>query len=119
MVLATAVGALLGGDPAGAVSAQTLGRPSPAQTLEQLRRSTMRPLPPLPPAARLVSDSRWVPDRHAWVPGVGTVFVPGHWERQLSARQVYVPPLVGVAPDGTTVFFPGSTLPPAEQRQVP
>lgn len=89
--------------------------------LDALRDSTRRPLPtvpprPTPPSGRDV----WVPDRQVTVPGVaGPVHVPGHWERRISDREVYTPPLVGVAPDGSGVYFPGGVRPVPELRQSP
>lgn len=89
--------------------------------LDALRDSTRRPLPtvpsrPAPPPGREV----WIPDRHVTVPGVaGPVHVPGHWERRISEREVYTPPLVGVAPDGLGVYFPPGVRPVPELRQSP
>jgi hypothetical protein len=103
------------------VPAPSPGGLRPANPVDALRDSTMRPLPtvpraPAPPPGRDV----WVPDRHVVVPGVpAPVHVPGHWERRVSEREVYTPPLVGVAPDGTTVHFPAGVRPAPEFRQSP
>jgi hypothetical protein len=95
--------------------------PRPQDPLDALRDSTRRPLPTVPPQpAPPPGPKVWVPDRHVTVPGVqGPVHVPGHWERRISEREVYTPPLVGVAPDGTAVVFPGGVRPVPEQRQSP
>lgn len=93
----------------------------PHDPYEALRESSRRPLPtvpprPAPPTARDV----WVPERDIQLPGVpGPVRVPGHWERRVSEREVYAPPLVGVTPDGTPVFIPGGVRPAPEPPQAP
>lgn len=93
----------------------------PQDPLDALRDSTRRPLPTVPPrAAPPPGRDVWVPDRHVTVPGVpDPVHVPGHWERRVSEREVYTPPLVGVTPDGTPVLIPGGVRPVPELRQSP
>lgn len=96
------------------------GTTRPRGTLDRLRESTTRALPPLPPMPSPHTDTFWVPDRHVRVPGVaGLVHVPGHWEHRLAPHEAYVPPLVGVAPDGTTVYFPAGVRPVPDTRQSP
>jgi hypothetical protein len=109
---------------AAAVAAQSslppMGASRPADTLDTLRESVTRPLPALPAAPRPGPPAIWVPDRHVNVPGVpGLVHVPGHWERTVGPSEVRVPPLVGVAPDGTTVYFPGGVAPHPDRRESP
>ena len=88
--------------------------------VDRLNRSSMRPLPPLPPAATPRPDSLWVPDRYLAVPDVpGPVHVPGHWEYQVSPHEVYAPPLVGRGSDGTQIFFPAGVRPTPGERQAP
>lgn len=89
--------------------APSAGGLRPREPLGALRDSTRRPLPTVPPQpAPPPGQQVWVSDRHVMVPGVpGPVHVPGHWERRISEREVYTPPLVGVAPDGAAVYLPG------------
>lgn len=89
---------------------------------DRLRDQTTRPIPQTPPGSphRPGSDMIWVPDRHVRVPGVeGDVFVPGHWEQQLSEREVYVPPLTGQTSDGRVIQLPAGRQPPPGERQSP
>jgi hypothetical protein len=89
-------------------------------TLDQLNRSVTRPVPTLPPPTGQHPSDVWVPDRVVPVPGqAGGALVPGHWERRLSDREYYVPPLVIITPDGRTTTLPAGVLPPPEQRQSP
>ncbi|MBM4443286.1 MAG: hypothetical protein FJ027_22975 [Candidatus Rokubacteria bacterium] len=87
--------------------------------LDQLNRSMTRPVPTLPaPSGRHPADV-WVPDRIVPVPGhAGGVLVPGHWERRISDREHYVPPMVIRAPDGTTTAVPGGVMPAPDQRPL-
>jgi hypothetical protein len=108
----------------GIAGAQTAMPPTgatrPGHTLDTLHDAVTRPLPSLPPAPRPGPGAIWVPDRHVSVPGVsGLVHVPGHWEQPTAPNEVRVPPLVGVTPDGTTVYFPGGVQPHPDQRQTP
>lgn len=87
---------------------------------DRLNHESMRPVPTVPPSAAPRPDSTWVPDRYLSLPGApGPVHVPGHWERQVSPYEVYTPPLVGTAPDGTQILFPAGVQPNANQRQSP
>ena len=91
-----------------------------SDVIDRLNSSSVRPLPALPPAPAARQDSLWVPDRYVPVPGVpGPVHVPGHWEHRLSPHEVYAPPLVGRAPDGSQVLFPGGVRPRVDERQSP
>src|SRR5437879_12787266 len=98
---------LLSGTPvAGAPLPSTLTTPR-SRALDQLRNSSMRPIPTTPPAATARPDSTWVPDRFVTVPGTpGQVHVPAHWERRLSDGESYVPPLTGLTPDGRVSRVP-------------
>jgi len=65
-------------------------------------------------------DMVWVPDRWAPVPGAPEgVHVPGHWERRLSEREVWVPPLTVIAPGGVQRAWPAGVREPAEARRGP
>lgn len=76
---------------------------------------------PWSPGQRVVRpDMLWVPDRYVPVPGAPEgVLVPGHWERRLSDREVYVPPLVTVHPHGGSGMIPAGIRPPADERHGP
>jgi hypothetical protein len=88
--------------------------------LDQLNRSIQRPVPTLPPPTGRSPADVWVPDRYVPVPGqAGGAWVPGHWERRLSDREHYVPPLVIIMPDGGTVTVPAGVARPPEERQGP
>jgi len=99
-----------------------IGPTTPAgPMLDQLTNSVTRPVPtlPAPPMGQYPSDV-WVPDRIVPVPGEpGGAHVPGHWERRLSDREHYVPPLVITTPDGRSTTVPGGVLLPPQQRQSP
>jgi hypothetical protein len=106
----------------------SLPHPALAQTtsartgavVDRLNRSSMRPLPPLPPVATPRPDSIWVPDRYLSLPApAGQVHVPGHWEQPVSPHEVYAPPLAGRASDGTLLFFPAGVRPTPDARQAP
>lgn len=94
---------------------------STSALVDALTASAMRPVPTVPQRDPERSDSVWVPDRSVAVPGTsGVVQVPGHWERRISERQVYVPPLVVVDPaDGTARVVPPGVREPAESRVGP
>lgn len=76
---------------------------------------------PWSPGQRVVRpDTMWVPDRYVSVPGAPEgVLVPGHWERRISEREVYAPPLVIVHPRGGSELIPAGVRPPAEERNSP
>lgn len=91
-----------------------------SRALDQIRDSSMRPLPAAPPVEIPRSDRAWVPDRFVTIPGTpGQVHIPAHWERRLPDGDFYVPPLTGVAPDGRTILVPAGRYPPADQRITP
>ena len=98
-----------------------IGPSSPSsRALDQLNNSVTRPVPALPrPTGNYASDV-WVPDRIIPAPDqAGGIMVPGHWERRLSDREHYVPPLTVRTPDGRVLTVPGGVMPPPEQRQSP
>jgi hypothetical protein len=94
---------------------------SPAgPALDQLYNSVTRPVPTLPAPTGQHPADVWVPDRLVPVPGqAGGAWVPGHWERRISDREHYVPPLVISTPDGQRTTLPAGVAPPPEQRQSP
>ena len=98
-----------------------VGATTPAgPMLDQLNRSMSRPVPTLPPPSGQSPADVWVPDRIVPIPGQPAgAHVPGHWERRISDRENYVPPLVIRTPDGGTVALPAGVMPPPEQRQSP
>ena len=81
---------------------------------------SMRPTPRPPGQAVVRPDMVWVPDRYVSVPEAsGGVLVPGHWERRVSEREVYVPPLVINHPRGAPELIHGGVRPPADERNSP
>jgi len=98
-----------------------IGPSSPSgPALDQLMNSVTRPVPTLPPPTGQHPADVWVPDRIVPVPGQpGGAHVPGHWERRLSDREHYVPPLVITTPDGQRTTLPGGIVLPPDQRQQP
>jgi hypothetical protein len=105
-----------------ATGAPRVGPASPAgPMLDRLNQSLRQPVPtlPSPPTGAYPADV-WVPDRIVPIPGqAGGAHVPGHWERRISDRENYVPPLVIRTPDGGTVTLPAGIAPPPDQRQSP
>jgi hypothetical protein len=98
-----------------------IGPSTPAgPMLDRLNNSVTRPLPTLPPPTGMRPGDVWVPDRYVPVPGqAGGAFVPGHWERPISNREHYVPPLVITNPDGQSTTLPAGIRLPPDQRQTP
>jgi hypothetical protein len=90
------------------------------RALDQLTNSVTRPMPAaLPPTGSHPADV-WVPDRIVPVPDQpGGAIVPGHWERRISDREHYVPPLTVTTPDGRVFTVPAGVLPPPDQRRSP
>jgi hypothetical protein len=86
--------------------------------LDRLNQSMRQPVPTLPtPPTGTSGPDVWVPDRLVPAPGQANgVWVPGHWERRLSDREHYVPPMVIRTPDGGAVAIPGGVKPPPEER---
>ena len=118
---ALVLGVLLAQLGGGVQATPRFGPVSPSsRALDQLQRSTTTPLPTLPaPTGQHAADT-WVPDRIVPVPDQpGGAVVPGHWERRLSDRENYVPPLTATTPDGRIFTVPGGVMPPPDQRQGP
>ena len=108
---------------AGGLLVLQAGAGLPTTSSEAARRITeasLRPLPSVAPRQAPRPDTVWVPDR--WVPLPGApqgVHVPGHWERRLSEREVWVPPLTVIAPGGVQRAWPAGVREPAEARRGP
>jgi hypothetical protein len=120
-VLALSLAASVSIVPAAAAqSATPPGGTTPSGPLFDRQHGVLtRPLRPAPAPRLPVPDRVWVPDQYVQVPGVdGQVSVPGHWEERRSGNQLAVPPLIGHAPDGSTVLFPPVTRsePPASTQ---
>ena len=104
---------------AGAQLPSTLTTPT-SRALNQLRDSSMRPIPTTPPAAIARPDSTWVPDRFVTVPGIPSqVHIPAHWEQRLPDGDSFVPPLTGLTPEGRVIQFPAGSYPPVDHRLEP
>ena len=117
---ALAVWGLLAFQLGGARALRPPGGPA-SSALDQLERSVTRPLPALPQPDVPRPDTVWVPDRFIEIPGEGrTVHVPGHWERRISEREFYVPPLVICgAGGGDCRLVPAGVRGPVERRDGP
>lgn len=92
-----------------------------ARALNQVKATAMRPVPAAPPQDRAPVDRIWVPDRFVSIPGEpGERWVPGHWERPISDREVHVPPLAifNVTTGAPSAIPAGRKAPPA-LRQGP
>lgn len=86
----------------------------------KINAASRAPIPTTPVVAVVRPDVTWVPDRYVSAPGApGGVLVPGHWERRVSDREVYAPPLAIDAPGGAAQTVPAGVRPPAEQRVEP
>ena len=92
-----------------------------SRALDQLRGAVMRPVPVRPPRDVPRQDMLWVPDRYIAMPGAPQgVHVPGHWERRISEREFYVPPLVICEPTtGVCQMSPAGVRGPVESRSGP
>ena len=89
------------------------------QSIDQLQRSVTRPVPQAPPPTVWRPDSVWVPDSSLPDPVQGRVLVPGHWERRLSDREYYGPPMtICGSATGECATLPAGVRPPPE-RQTP
>ncbi len=92
-----------------------------SRAVDSINAASRQPIPTVGPREVTRPDTLWVPDR--WIPAPGTggaALVPGHWERRISDRESYVPPLTTVNPaDGSLQVFPAGVRPPAEERREP
>lgn len=112
----TGVGCLLGG-----AMAVHLGPTTTSQAVNQMNSTSMRGVPSSPaPAEPSREPMVWVPSQVVRLPGEGTVTVPGHWERPLGGREVFVPPLSVRNPaTGERTTVPAGIRPPADERLGP
>jgi hypothetical protein len=124
--IAAIVAAALGLASAAPVSAQVGATPRIGPTtpsgpaLDRIYNQSTRPIPAAPTPSVPSPADVWVPDRIIPVPGQpGGAMVPGHWERRISDRENYVPPLVITTPDGRSITVPAGVAPPPDQRQSP
>ena len=95
------------------------GAPSvTTRAADGIRASSARGVPQVPARPIVRPDTVWVPDRWVVLPGGSPpVHVPGRWERLVSEREVYAPPMtVGRPNDGTAQTIPGGFRRPAEER---
>ena len=99
---------------------QAPSAPTTGALVERLNAASTAPMR-VAPQPMIRSDMIWVPDRYVPTAGQSTPgLVPGHWERQVSDREVYVPPLSVVDPTGATRHLaPGRTALPADSRVGP
>ena len=117
--LAVCLVLLVGIAVAGAQLPSPLRSPT-SRAIDQLRDSSMRPIPTAPPAAIARPETTWVPDRFVTVPGIPSqVHIPAHWEHRLPDGESYVPPLTGLTPEGRVIQFPAGSYPPVDHRLEP
>ena len=93
-----------------------------AESVAKINAASTRGVPvPAPPPTMIRHDLTWVPDRYVPIPGAAgsLVLVPGHWERTLSAHEVYVPPLPINQSVAGPQTIPAGVHPPVDQRQTP
>jgi hypothetical protein len=112
------VGALLVG---GLLMLQAGGGTATSRAVDQINAMSRAPVPTVGPREVARPDMLWVPDRWIAAPATGgAALVPGHWERRISDRESYVPPLTGVNPaDGSQTVYPAGVRPPAGERREP
>jgi hypothetical protein len=97
-----------------------LGPTTTSQAVNQMNATSMRGLPSVAPRPIVRDSTLWVPTRVVPLPGEGTVVVPGHWERRLEGRDVYVPSLTVRNPEtGVTTTLPAGVRPPVDERVGP
>jgi hypothetical protein len=91
------------------------------EAVAKINAASRRPIAVTPEPVVVRPDTMWVPDRYVPIPGAqgGLVLVPGHWERRISDREVYVPPLPIANPAGGSQTIPAGVHPPADQRLSP
>ena len=97
------------------------GRTPSSAAIDSIVRSVTRPLsaPAAPEVVR--PDTVYVPNRYVDVPGEpGPLLVPGHWERRISEREYYAPPLPACyGPTGGCLSVPAGVRPPPDSRLGP
>ena len=105
----------------GLLMLQAGGSTGVSRAVDQINATSRQAVPTVGPRQIVRPETVWVPDR--WIPAPGTggaALVPGHWERRISDRESYAPPLTGVNPaDGSLLVFPAGVRPPAEERREP
>jgi hypothetical protein len=97
------------------------GRTPSSTAIDSIVRSVTRPLS-VPAAPEVVRpDTVYVPNRYVDVPGEpGPLLVPGHWERRISEREYYAPPLPACyGPTGGCLSVPAGVRPPPDSRLGP
>jgi hypothetical protein len=92
-----------------------------SRATDRINDMSTRGLPPLPPAPAPRPDMIWVPEQYVPAPGAPQgLKVPGHWERRVSERESYAPPLVVCDPaSGACRTVPAGVQPSLDQRQFP
>jgi len=105
----------------GLLMLQAGGGTGVSRAVDQMNATSRLTVPTVGPRDVARPETIWVPDR--WIPTPGTggaALVPGHWERRVSDRESYTPPLTAVNPaDGSLLIFPAGVRPPAEARREP
>ena len=105
----------------GLLMLQAGGAGGVSRAVDQINAASRQAVPTVGPREVVRPTAIWVPDR--WIPAPGTggaALVPGHWERRVSDRESYTPPLTAVNPaDGSLLIFPAGVRPPAEARREP
>jgi len=97
-----------------------LGPTTTSRAVDQMNTTSMRGVPSVAPRPPVRDPMIWVPARVVPLPGLGTVMVPGHWERRLDGGRVHVPPLPVRDPEtGSTTTLPAGVRPPVEERVAP
>ncbi len=93
-----------------------LGPTTTQQAVDQINRSSMRPLPSLAPREAARAGDVWVPEHFT----LGDVRVPAHWERRLPDGRLHVPPLLITDPRiGGERFVPAHVEDPPNRSQAP
>ena len=105
----------------GLLMLQAGGGTGVSRAVDQINAVSRAPVPAVGPREITRPDGVWVPDRWIPTPGAGgAALVPGHWERRISDRESWVPPLTGVNPaDGSRAVYPAGVRPPAGERREP
>jgi hypothetical protein len=91
------------------------GRTPSSRAIDSIVRSVTRPPSTPAPPDVVRPDMVYVPNRYVDVPGEpGPLLVPGHWERRISEREYYAPPLPACsgATGGCLNIPAGVRLPP-------
>jgi hypothetical protein len=93
-----------------------LGPTTTQQAVDQITRSSMRPLPSVAPSEAPRPRDVWVPEHWAH----GDLRVPAHWEHRLPDGRLYVPPLIVTDPRiGGERLVPGHVDDSPNRQQKP